>query len=573
MVNVDEGFHTLSIASTAKTRCRIYFIQDSVNCWDDEDVQTNGTLLVGAVGDTDSNGRIGMDGVTINEIFNKDQNISIGGTVSYQIGLTVLNRDRSLDSFAFGRCKVYIDVWDDTAQDWLACPMGVYKIDLPVKRKVQLISASGYDQMQLLNVVADNWWNGLDWSGGLTMLQIVQSMAATLGLHLSANTATALVNSSVSFTASPFTSIEMTYRDILGIIAEATGTIARFDRDGSLDLRWFDAAQIAGETVEISADTVGTQCLSVDIAEYQAAQIDALQAKSTEADVGVTVGTGNNTLVIFDNPLLGGADSTEIEDKITPIYNRVNALGAYSPISIKVIADWSIEAGDIINFVYGGETFAFPIFQQTYTWRGGYVTAQMLSNGEATMPTTNGELRSEYRSKTQRHEFEVTLESLRSRIESINGDFTQIQQTVDAITQTVNGQGVTINNILDKNGEIWTAITSNATEIHGEDGEGGLTGQLNGEIQLRQSYIRFLPAEPAIVLGVETDNPIKLKLVNDKIYFFSGADSSTDLSNAFAYFNSAEAGVDRLVASDSVKVGSWIWKQLANGHYVLDFVG
>ena len=573
MVNVDEGFHALSIASTAKTRCRIYFIQDSVNCWDDEDVQTNGTLLVGAAGDTDSNGRIGMDGVTINEIFNKDQNISIGGTVSYQIGLTVLNRDRLLDSFAFGRCKVYMDVWDDTAQDWLACPMGVYKIDLPVKRKVQLISCSGYDQMQLLNVVADNWWNGLDWSGGLTMLQIVQSMAATLGLHLSANTATAIVNSSVSFTASPFTSIEMTYRDILGIIAEATGTIARFDRDGSLDLRWFDAAQIAGETVEISADTVGTQCLSVDIAEYQAAQIDALQAKSTEADVGVTVGTGDNTLVIFDNPLLGGADSTEIEGKITPIYNRVNALGAYSPISIKVIADWSIEAGDTINFVYGGETFALPIFQQTYSWRGGYVTAQMLSNGEATMPTTNGELRSEYRSKTQRHEFEVTLESLRSRIESIDGNYTLVQQAVDAITQTVHGQGVTIKDILDETGEIWTAVTANATEIHGEDGQGGLTGQLNDEIDLRQSYIRFLPAEPAIVLGVETDNPIKLKLVNDKIYFFSGADSSTDLSNAFAYFNSAEAGVDRLVASDSVKVGSWIWKQLANGHYVLDFVG
>ena len=277
--------------------------------------------------------------------------------------------------------------------------------------------------------------------------------------------------------------------------------------------------------------------------------------------------------MIFDNPLLGGADSSEIEGKITPIYNRVNALGAYNPISIKVIADWSIEAGDIISFTYGGETFSLPIFQQTYSWRGGYVTAQMLSNGEATMPTTNGELRSEYRSKTQMHEFEVTLETLLSRIESINGDYTLIQQAVDAITQTVKDQDVTISSILDRNGAIWTAITNNATEIHGEDGEGGLTGQLNSEIQLRQSYIRFLPAEPAIVLGVETDNPIKLKLVNDKIYFFSGADSSTDLSNAFAYFNSAEAGVDRLVASDSVKVGSWMWKQLTNGHYVLDFVG
>lgn len=567
MYPVAADFHTLSIQDSPKTRTRIYFISDAVNCWDDADVQSNGTLLVGAAGDTDSNGRIGMDGVTINEIFNKDQNISIGGTVSYQIGMTLVNSDGALNNFAFGRCKVYLDVYDDANSTWLPCPLGVFRIELPVKRRVQLISCSGYDQMQLLNVVADNWWNGMDWSGGLTMLQIVQSMAATLGLNLSANTATVLVNSSVSFTASPFTSIEMTYRDILGIIAEATGTIARFDRDGSLDLRWFDAAQIAGETVEISADTVGTQCLSVDIAEYQAAQIDALQAKSTEADVGVTVGTGNNTLVIFDNPLLGGADSTEIEGKITPIYNRVNALGAYNPISIKVIADWSIEAGDIINFVYGGETFALPIFQQTYTWRGGYVTAHMLSNGEATMPTTNGELRSEYRSKTQMHEFEVTLETLLSRIESINGDFTQIQQTVDAITQTVNGQGVTISDILDKNGEIWTAIKTNEQNI------GTVGDDLQDEITTRTSYIRFLPAEPAIVLGVESGNPIKLKLVNDKIYFFSGSDDSTDLSNAYAYFNSEETGVDRLVASESVTVGSWIWKQLANGHYVLDFVG
>jgi hypothetical protein len=195
----------------------------------------------------------------------------------------------------------------------------------------------------------------------------------------------------------------------------------------------------------------------------------------------------------------------------------------------------------------------------------------MLSSGEATMPTTNGELRSEYRSKTQMHEFEVTLETLLSRIESIDGSYTLIQQAVDAITQTVHDQDVTISSILDRNGAIWTAITNNATEIHGDDGQGGLTGQLNGEIRLRQSYIRFLPAEPAIVLG-DTNSEIKLKLVNDKIYFFNGADDSTDLSNAYAYFNSEETGVDRLVASESVTVGSWIWKQLANGHFVLDYV-
>ena len=38
------------------------------------------------------------------------------------------------------------------------------------------------------------------------------------------------------------------------------------------------------------------------------------------------------------------------------------------------------------------------------------------------------------------------------------------------------------------------------------------------EISERKSYIRFLPLEPAIVLGVDTGNEIKLKLVNNIIY-------------------------------------------------------
>ena len=74
------------------------------------------------------------------------------------------------------------------------------------------------------------------------------------------------------------------------------------------------------------------------------------------------------------------------------------------------------------------------------------------------------------------------------------------------------------------------------------------------------------------MLGVDTGNEIKLKLVNNVIYFFNGADDSTDLSLAYAYFNSQEAGADRFVASESVQVGHWIWKVISNGNYVLDYV-
>jgi hypothetical protein len=80
-------------------------------------------------------------------------------------------------------------------------------------------------------------------------------------------------------------------------------------------------------------------------------------------------------------------------------------------------------------------------------------------------------------------------------------------------------------------------------------------------------------------MGVDEDNEIKLKLVNNIIYFFNGADDSTDLSLAYAYFNSQEAFADRFVAGESVQIGTsdnaahWLWKKLNNGDLVLELVG
>lgn len=1054
MYPVSADFHNLSIADAPTSRVRIYFIEANVDCTDDNDVQSNGTLLC-MPGETDSNGRIEKDGVTINEFFNSDANVQIGATVSSQIGMTLINRDGALDGFNYGRCKVYIDVYDDTNSTWLTCPMGVYNIAIPKRRKVQLVSATGYDQMQQLDEIADSWWNGLDWSNGITLLQIIQSMAATLGIHLSANTSANIVNSGLSYTEIPFTAIEMTYRDILSYIAETTGTIARFDRNGALDLRWFSDAVLstdtqtyagglitftastnaylsdlvatvepkqdlhgqsnpylaggginmfdmdsavpgyiigtgtgisnpdaqnmtsdfipvtAGETytytawpsevgvgywtgwcfygsqsmsdnigtrsvntsgttvtitvptgaayirigsrylasgkaqfekgsvghdwspyenicpisgmaglslyrtgknlldkskaklynnvarfikfgvsaysdttpngdlyleagtytfsvsgdgtanftafrvynsigtsikvqynakistftvsekgayiitldmgdavdwsiyniqlelgstatayesfgttyninwsdtagtiykgyytkstgkltatwvgytvteiggstgwslaahgqqsggygywctirktdalngygatptngdtkglcsygrwrqgaqdqinewraytrlsgsiyvpdivitrqpedmteakvntllasltepltvcyeletpiefdigstqigllpgtnniwadadtisvavaepnlVEIQTDTVGNQCLSIDVGEYQVSQIDALSVKASQTDVGVTIGSGGNAYTILDNPMLFG-DEAAIMTKATPIYNRLSAFRLFTPISMRCIMDWSIEAGDIITVTNESVTYDLPIFQQRLRWRGGYVVSDLFSNGEQERPTQSKEIRSSFRSNTQMHEFEVTLEQLRSYIQSVDGNYTLIQQTVDAITQIVANQNVTIQNILDPTGEIWTAITKNTSNLS------SIEDSLNNEITERRSYIRFIPSEPAIVMGVDEDNEIKLKLVNNIIYFFNGADDSTDLSLAYAYFNSQEAFADRFVAGESVQIGAndnaahWLWKKLNNGDLVLELVG
>lgn len=400
MYNVSANFHTLSIQDAPNTRVRIYFIGDGVDCTDDNDVQTNGTLLKWAVGDTDSNGRIGQDGIKYTEYYNPEYNVTIGRAVSSQVEMTLLNTDGALDNFTYGRCKIYLDVYDSANSTWLACPMGVYIIDLPTRRKSQLIHAFGYDQMQKLDGICDTWWAGLNFSGGLTLLQIVNSMASQIGVSVSTATASAIVNSSVTYTAAPFDCVETTYREVLELIAEATGTVARFDRDGALDLKWFKAAQIGGNTVEIDTDTIGNQCLSIDLAEYQAAAIDLLKVKIAEDDVGVTVGSGTNQYTILDNLFLDGSVAT-ITTRATAIYNRLNALGAYKPIQSNMIWDWSIEAGDIIDITRDSTTYTTPIFQQTMTWRGGYVVSELVNSGDNVRPVPNYDERSTYRMQSE----------------------------------------------------------------------------------------------------------------------------------------------------------------------------
>lgn len=396
----ESNFHTLSIEDSPKTRCRIYIIGDGVDCTDDYDVQTNGILLVGTVGDTDSNGRIGQDGIKFTEYYNPEYNVTIGRAVSSQVEMTLLNTDGALDNFTYGRCKIYLDVYDSANSSWIACPMGVYNIELPTRRKVQLIHAFGYDQMQKLDGICDSWWAGLNFSGGLTLLQIVNSMANQIGVSVSTATASAIVNSSVTYTSAPFDCVETTYREVLELIAEATGTVARFDRDGALELKWFGAAQIGGNTIEIDTDTVGNQCLSIDLAEYQAAAIDLLKVKIAEDDVGVTVGSGTNQYTILDNLFLDGSVAT-ITTRATAIYNRLNALGAYKPIQSNMIWDWSIEAGDIIDITRDSTTYTTPIFQQTMTWRGGYVVSELANSGDALRPVPNYNERSTYRMQSE----------------------------------------------------------------------------------------------------------------------------------------------------------------------------
>jgi len=251
-----------------------------------------------------------------------------------------------------------------------------------------------------------------------------------------------------------------------------------------------------------------------------------------------------------------------------------NAPAAEAPddggrVEINMIADYSVQAGDIITVTYGGTDYEMPIFQSTMTWNGGWVMADYMSFGNATRAVEPKSVRSVQELTGNVHEMTNTIEQYSSRFESVEGDVSQITQDLQGLSATVASQGTQLDAKMDS-ASASLVFTELRSEIAGNT-DAIETNQANLE-----RYIRFVNG--SIVLGA-SDSEIKLKLKNNIIYFFSG-DDSADESNAIAYFDNNQLYVTNVNTEEHMQIGTetgvddvnyQILKQ-ANGDLILRMV-
>lgn len=104
-----------------------------------------------------------------------------------------------------------------------------------------------------------------------------------------------------------------------------------------------------------------------------------------------------------------------------------------------------------------------------------------------------------------------------------------------------------------------TATNTLVTEVQGDS---------NSRWNEITTYIRF--DENGLTLGKNDSSdpsalPIKLRLANDKLYFFSGSDDTSDVSTALAYFDSNGLSVKNVVATETLTIGDFYWQPEDNG--------
>ena len=300
---------------------------------------------------------------------------------------------------------------DSTTETWEYCPLGIFNFETPAKRQVPVIGVTAYDRMTMFDKDADDFlsrtWEfpitlqyfyeqlceyvGVPYSTESTAFEAVYyPETKTLGLsglthgyasnvltlsginHSYANRRLTLngieqsfTNADMSFTAIPSFGTNTTCRDVLSYIAEASGSVARFDRDGVLSLRWYG-------TLPVTILTENDIALNAyDKAEYATPIVDQITSKLANGEV-YTEGSGQNVYTILANSLLA-SDST----RYAVILDKLQSIGVYVPIIGSVInADPSIESGDRVILLGGN----IPLMSQIITWKG-YTAAQYIATG------------------------------------------------------------------------------------------------------------------------------------------------------------------------------------------------
>lgn len=171
------------------------------------------------------------------------------------------------------------------------CPLGVFNIERPKVDSVDAVSITANDRMMLFDEdIPDGTFTFPTTIGGL-----LTSMCDAVGVVCDTTT---FINSTATVQSKPKQFDTATMRNVLSWIAQASCSIARFNRDGHLELRWLNPIQLnlnEGDYEEFAPYY------------YETPTVDKLVYRDT-SHADKVVGSGETPFLIQDNPLLTNAD-------------------------------------------------------------------------------------------------------------------------------------------------------------------------------------------------------------------------------------------------------------------------
>lgn len=350
-------------------------------------------------------------------------------------------------------------------------PLGKYKVE-SAKLQDDLIfkEVIAYDKLKDTDVDVADWYNGLFPTGSetYTLKQFRSSLLAYLGIEEVEQT---LPNDDMVVTKT-IEPTQISGRTVLEATVELNGAFGHIDRYGlfkrivlqpAYGLYPSETLYPAEDLYPISETDTGyvhesiidenigkAMYKSVRFEEYTVKEIDKLQIRSEENDIGAIVGSGSNTYVIEGNFLVFGKSASELKQIATNVYGNI-AKRPYRPYEAESIGLPYIEVGDSLEFATDDTVH-------------GYVLHRTLTGIQSLWD-----------------EIEAPGSELREQNFGVNKELIQLQGRSTKIKKDVEGVRVEVEN-LEKSTNNRFEITDEAIQLEAQratEAEGELRGSID----------------------------------------------------------------------------------------------
>lgn len=413
---------------------------------------------------------------------------------------------------------------------------GRYKVfsDVPTADK-EYRDVVAYDAMyDIINADVAAWYNSIlpNKDSKITMKRFREDFVRYFGIS-EVIPKGGLVNDDMIVEKS-IESSELSGKDVITAICEINGCFGHIGRDGKFhyiyllqDIQGLYPADFLfpdhvpeqwdyfpqAETGHLypqdpkSSELAGGTYISCKYEDYMVRQINKLQIRMEENDIGVVYGEGNNCYIIEDNFLVYGKSGNQLKEIAENIYGKIRGI-VYRPFSCEAVGNPCLEVGNPIKFSTKYEIIESYAFTRTLKGIQSLRDSYTASGSERRAEKVNGIQKSIVQLKGKSNVLERNIEETRSEIKDTE------QNLQSEIRQTASEIRTEVKNVEDG---LSSRITQNANSISAEVTRAtGAEGDLSSRITINEQGIATKVSKDNIISEIN-QSPESVEINASKI--------------------------------------------------------
>ena len=339
---------------------------------------------------------------------------------------------------------------------------GTYWAVKPTKQTKNTYKIYAYDAVSRLDGIQSAWLRSIQAEFPMTLWAFAQLVAKRCGVAIT----NAALPRNGGYQVQAFYADDLTSRQLLAWVAEASCTFLRATPAGQLEFAWYTdyaeqgigpggaaqqwtALNLAGQLLATADGEIWTFAQpqaayykgSLSYEEYETAPIDKVQLKQSDDDVGVIYPpdeTGTNALVIQGNLLLAPVSAESLQPVAQAIFEVMQGI-SYTPIKVEIPADFPAPAPGQIVSVTNAHGQSLPAYIMSRTVSGQRVTLE--SSGNARRDSTAAVNEQKYTNLSGKLlEISASVDGLKITASDLAGGMASLELTVDGLTTEVSGK-------------------------------------------------------------------------------------------------------------------------------------